>query len=155
MITKKENGQFQLVEAQGWTKVVMSTAQDYSLAHCVSADLQMSGGITPAFKKLYGGFEALKKQERKVGEVAISERNETSFVYHLVTRQNWWDAATPSSMRSCLLRLKEHSQENGVNKLTVPRLGTGEDKLDWPIVKGIIEDVFRDTDIIITAYSTR
>ena len=58
-------------------------------------------------------------------------------------------------MRSCLLRLKEHSQENGVSKLTVPRLGTGEDKLDWPIVKGIIEDVFRDTDIIITAYSTR
>ena len=43
----------------------MATAQDSSLAHCVSADLQMSGGITPAFKKLCGGFEALKKQGSK------------------------------------------------------------------------------------------
>jgi len=43
----------------------MATAQDSSLAHCVSADLQMSGGITPAFKKLCGGFETLKKQGSK------------------------------------------------------------------------------------------
>ena len=40
----------------------MSAPPDSSMAHCVSADLQMSGGITPAFKKLSGGFEELKKQ---------------------------------------------------------------------------------------------
>ena len=58
-------------------------------------------------------------------------------------------------MRSCLLHLREHCQENGVDKLAVPRLGTGEDRLDWLVVKGIIEDVFKDTDITITAYTTR
>ena len=40
----------------------MSTPPDFSMAHCVSADLQMSGAITPAFKKLCRGFEDLKKQ---------------------------------------------------------------------------------------------
>ena len=72
-----------------------------------------------------------------------------------VTRQNWWDSATPSSMRSCLQHLKEHCQENGVQLLTIPRLGSGEDRLDWPFVKEIIEGVFRGTDITITAYTTR
>ena len=58
-------------------------------------------------------------------------------------------------MRSCLQHLKEHCQENGVDKLTILRLGTGEDRLDWPFVKEIIEDAFRGTDITITAYTTR
>lgn len=58
----QQKSQFELVEARGWTKVVMSTPPDSSMAHCVSADLQMSGGITPAFKKLCTGFEELKKQ---------------------------------------------------------------------------------------------
>ena len=61
----QEKGQFQLLEERGWTKVLMSTAPDSSMAHCVSADLQMSGGITPAFKKLCGGFKELKKQGSK------------------------------------------------------------------------------------------
>lgn len=151
----KERGQFKLVEARGWTKVVMGTPSDSSMAHCVSADLQMSGGIMPAFKKMCNGFEELKNQERRVGQIAVSNRNDTSFVYHLVTRSNWWDAATPSSMRSCMEHLREHCQENGVDKLAIPRLGTGEDRLDWPIVKQIIEDVFKDTDISITAYTMR
>lgn len=151
----KGKGQFKMVEERGFTKVVMSTPPDFSMAHCVSADLQMSGAITPAFKKLCRGFEDLKKQERRVGHIVVSERSEASFIYHLVTRQNWWDAATPSSMHSCLEHLKEHCLENEVEKLVVPRLGTGEDRLDWPFVKQIFEDVFKDTDISVTAYTTR
>lgn len=58
-------------------------------------------------------------------------------------------------MRSCMEHLREHCQKNGVDKLAIPRLGTGEDRLDWPIVKQIIEDVFKDTDVSITAYTMR
>ena len=58
-------------------------------------------------------------------------------------------------MHSCLEHLKEHCLENEVEKLVVPRLGTGEDRLDWPFVKQIFEDVFKDTDISVTAYTTR
>lgn len=154
-IKEKDQLLFKLVEKRGFTKVVMATAPDISMAHCVSADLEMKGGITPAFKKLCHGFEELKKQERRVGHVAVSKRNESSFIYHLVTRQNWWDAATPASMRSCLEYLREHCLLNGVDKLVVPRLGTGEDRLDWVFVKQIFEDVFKDTDLSVTAYSTR
>ena len=58
-------------------------------------------------------------------------------------------------MRSCLEYLREHCLLNGVDKIVVPRLGTGEDRLDWVFVKQIFEDVFKDTDLSVTAYSTR
>ena len=58
-------------------------------------------------------------------------------------------------MRACLEQLRIHCQEHGVDKLTIPRLGTGADKIDWPFVRRILEDVFKDTDISITAYTSR
>ena len=72
-----------------------------------------------------------------------------------MTRENWWDHATPSSMRACLEQLRKHCQEHGVDKLAIPRMGTGADKIDWPFVRRILEDVFKDTDISITAYTSR
>ena len=51
----------------------MSTAPDISMAHCVSADLEMKGGITPAFKKLCHGFEELKKQGTGIFFEAVNE----------------------------------------------------------------------------------
>jgi len=72
-----------------------------------------------------------------------------------MTRENWWDHATPSSMRVCLEQLRVHCQEHDVSKLAIPRLGTGADKIDWPFVRRILEDVFKNTDISITAYTSR
>lgn len=72
-----------------------------------------------------------------------------------MTRENWWDHATPSSMRACLEQLRKHCEEHDVDKLAIPRLGTGADKIDWPFVRRIIENVFKDTDISITAYTSR
>jgi len=51
----------------------MATAPDISMAHCVSADLEMKGGITPAFKKLCHGFEELKKQGTGIFFKAVNE----------------------------------------------------------------------------------
>jgi len=55
-----------LFEKRGFTKVLMSTAPDISIdisiAHCVSADLEMKGGITPAFKKLCHDLEQQRNE---------------------------------------------------------------------------------------------
>lgn len=153
--------QFELVEMSGWSRVVLTPDPSTSLAHCVSADFDMSNGIAKKFQKKFGDYQELVKkglhfqEERKVGDIAVLERNESSFVYYLISRENWWDHATPSSMRACLLQLRRHCQENGVNKLAIPRLGTGADRIDWPFVKRIVEEVFKETDISITAYTSR
>ncbi|XP_020616520.1 O-acetyl-ADP-ribose deacetylase 1-like isoform X1 [Orbicella faveolata] len=160
-VDKKSTSRFELVEMSGWSKVVLSPDPVTSLAHCVSADFDMTDGIANKFRKKYGTYEDLIRkglyfqQARQVGDIAVLERNESSFVYYLMTRENWWDHATPSSMRACLEQLRIHCQEHGVDKLTIPRLGTGVDKIDWPFVRRILEDVFKDTDISITAYTSR
>ena len=157
----KNTNHFELVEMSGWSRVVLTPDPSTSLAHCVSADFDMSDGIAKKFKKKFGNYQDLVtkglyfQEEGKVGDIAVLERNESSFVYYLITRKNWWDHATPSSMRGCLMQLRKHCQENGVDKLAIPRLGTGADRIDWPFVKRIVEEVFKETDISITAYTYR
>ena len=55
----------------------MSTAPDISIdisiAHFVSADLKMKGGITPAFKKLCHDLEQLKKRGTGIFFNAVNE----------------------------------------------------------------------------------
>lgn len=146
---------FELVEQRGRPWLLLSQPSEVSLAVCVSADLNMSMGVARDFKRKYGGEKDLKKQFKKVGQVAIQNRNDTSFVYYLITRRNWWDSATLNSMRSSLEILRNHCLENGVKNLAIPRLGTGYDRLEWPFVKDIFEQVFSDCDISVTAYTTR
>lgn len=85
----------------------------------------------------------------------VSHLDKEIFLALQITRENWWDHATPSSMRACLERLRTHCREHGVEKLAIPRLGTGADKIDWPFVKRIVEDIFKETDLSITAYTSR
>ncbi|PFX13928.1 O-acetyl-ADP-ribose deacetylase 1-like [Stylophora pistillata] len=157
----KNTNKFELVEMSGWSRVVLTPDPSTSLAHCVSADFDMSDGIAKKFKKKFGNYQDLVtkglqfQEQGKVGDIAVLERNESSFVYYLITRENWWDHATPSSLRACLMQLRKHSQENRVDKLAIPRLGTGADRIDWPFVKRIVEEVFKETDISITAYTYR
>ena len=58
-------------------------------------------------------------------------------------------------MHSALMDMKRHCVENGVQKVAIPRLGTREDKLDWPVVQVLLENVFKDSGITITAFSSR
>lgn len=50
---------FELVEMSGWSKVVLSPDPVTSLAHCVSADFDMTDGIANKFRKKYGTYEDL------------------------------------------------------------------------------------------------
>ena len=43
--------------------------------------------------------------------------------------------------------MKSKCEELGVNKIAMPRIGCGLDKLDWWKVRDIIFDVLDDTDI--------
>lgn len=56
------------------------------------------------------------------------------------------------TMRQSLEALKEKCQRFGVNKLAIPHIGCGLDKLIWPQVKSLIIEVFSETGITINAY---
>ena len=47
----------------------------------------------------------------------------------------------------------QHAQKHKIEKISIPRLSTGLDKLNWLKVKGIITDAFLNSPIKITVYT--
>ena len=89
---------------------------------------------------------------QKPGGCAILHR-EQRYIYYLVTKERYWNKPTYATLRASLETMKTHCGENGVEHLSMPRIGCGLDGLQWPKVVEIVKDVFKDLDIKITVYT--
>ena len=118
-----------------------------SLCHCISNDKEMGKGIAVSFKKLFGKPDITNG----IGTVSIIQENER-FIYNLVTKSRYFHKPTYESLKSCLIEMKNHAIENNVKNIDMPRIGCGLDRLEWKIVKKNIQEIFEETDIIITVY---
>ncbi len=122
-----------------------------SLAHCVAKDLGMGKGIAIFFKKKYGGVDELRSQDPQIGSVGILERNGI-YIYYLVTKSRSSGYPTLSDLKKSLISMKNHAVRHGVKIISMPRIGSGLDRLDWADVKQTIFDVFNGTGIKIRIY---
>ena len=63
--------------------------QDFSLVHCVSADLRMGRGIAVEFKKRFGQLFELHRQKGRIGDALTLRRRVDeggAWVYYLITK---------------------------------------------------------------------
>ncbi|KAK3519069.1 hypothetical protein QTP70_016358 [Hemibagrus guttatus] len=70
-----------------------------------------------------------------------------------ITKKKYYNKPTYATLKQSLEAMKAHCLENGVSRLSIPRIGCGLDRLSWEKVSVIIENVFQHTDIAITVYS--
>lgn len=131
---------------------LFSCPGDQALAHCISEDCRMGAGIAVLFKKKFKGVEELKQQKKQPGECAVLTRD-GRFVYYLITKKKASQKPTYDSLRKSLEDMKSHCLQNGVTKISMPRIGCGLDRLHWDKVADILEQVFKPTDVTITVYS--
>lgn len=131
---------------------------DYTLAHCISADFKLGAGIAKEFDRrflcrdhLFSEFRASwiprwdKTKERfRGGSIIIYD---TRPIFNLVTKRNYWDKPTLTTIKNALIWMKEQCEMLNIHKVAMPRIGCGLDRQKWSDVKRIIEDVFGDTDI--------
>jgi O-acetyl-ADP-ribose deacetylase (regulator of RNase III) len=123
-----------------------------SLVHCVGEDLKMTKGIAVQFKHRFNGQRSLEQQKKRVGQVAYL-KTEDRYIFHLITKQrSCYDLPSICSLRTCLLELKQLCIELGVHRLSMPKIGSGMDRLDWLQVKGAIKDAFSDTNMVIQVF---
>lgn len=123
----------------------------FKIVHTINADLTYAennnkGENTLAknidkFFRIREALDDLSSIEWEVGEVI-----NTNVVYHLLTKKDRYDEVSYANLQICLENLKRIASDNGDFYLAFPKICCGQDKLDWDIVKPLIEGVFGNTE---------
>ncbi|KAM8709599.1 hypothetical protein ACLKA7_016413 [Drosophila subpalustris] len=141
---------FKLKEVNG---DLFSAGNDYSMCHCVAADLRMGKGIAVKFRNKFGQMAALQKQNVQPGGVAILQHQER-YIYYLITKQSSWGKPTYQLLHSSLSAMQQHMAKHKVQKLALPRIGCGLDGLNWTKVKDMLVEIFGadTTELVVYNY---
>ncbi|XP_016934370.2 ADP-ribose glycohydrolase OARD1 [Drosophila suzukii] len=131
---------------------LFSCRSDYSMCHCVAADMRMGKGIAVKFRNKFGQLLNLEKQNVQPGGVAILQ-DQQRYVYYLVTKKSSWGKPTYELLHSSLVAMRHHMISHQVPKLAMPRIGCGLDGLKWPKVKEIICQVFQSDNVELVVYN--
>ena len=118
-----------------------------SIAHCVSADFQMKRGLASELRQL--SFNT--QQHLPLGSlVSYFDRLNQRYIYHLVTKTRFFHKSTYESLHLSLMALRQHLERYNIRTLSIPRLGSGLDRLHWPSVFSILYRIFSKSQITIT-----
>lgn len=124
---------------------LFSVSNNYYLAHCISSDYALGAGIAVEFNKRFNMRKKLQEKRPskwKYGECILIER-----ILNLITKEKYWHKPTYKSITEALTNMKEICLANNINKIAMPIIGCGLDRLKWEKVSEIIQQVFKDTDI--------
>lgn len=127
---------------------LFTVSKDYTLCHCISADFALGAGIAKRVAELgvRGSLINLYAPCEWNGEGGCLFTSATEWgELNLVTKEKFWHKPTLLTLRQSLNSLKEHLI--GGDKIAMPKIGCGLDRLKWDDVEQIIKDVFADTDV--------
>ena len=127
---------------------LFDVSKEYALAHCVSRDFKMVAGIAKQFKKR---FPEMKKyaicKDYRVGDIVFYVSKNKQLIFNLVTKKRFYQKSTYRTFENSIKNLKIFCDTFDIEKLAIPLLGEGFDKLNWEINKEIIKNTFKDTNI--------
>lgn len=107
--------------------------------HCISQDCKMGAGIAVPMKKK---FHLASLTADKFPDCIYYHG-----VLNLITKKNYWGKPTYQTLEQSLIKMKEIAKENNIDKLVMPKIGCGLDRLQWSKVREILESIFQDTSI--------
>lgn len=141
-------------------KDLFSISDQYYLAHCISADFGMGKGIVIEFNNRFNMKRKLKSkypnylkeysEENRCGDCILEGR-----VLNLITKERYYQKPTYKSLEQSLQAMKNICLHRKVQKIAMPMIGCGLDKLEWGQVSQIIKNIFGDTDMEILVCKLR
>lgn len=129
--------------------------EEYNLAHCISADLKMGAGIAVEFERRFHLKDNMRPIHRPCYDTFLKNGYciQVNNVFNLVTKARYFQKPTYESLREALIRMKQLSYVNNINRIAMPKIGCGLDRLEWERVRETIQEVFEDTDVeIVVCY---
>lgn len=131
---------------------LFSVADEYCLAHCISADFGMGRGIAVEFNTRYDMKATL--QRKYPGYLSAWQNSRASFdcipegrVFNLVTKERYFHKPTYASLAGAVSLMRDCAVKQGVEKIAMPLIGCGLDRLQWVKVSEIIQEIFADTGV--------
>lgn len=131
---------------------LFTAPETHALAHCVSRCFTMGAGIAEKFREKFGSVSELLSQKRNVGETACltchlpnsgeSDKERCRYIFYLVTKDKYYHKPTYTSLRSALLDMRSQAVKLGIKHIAMPRIGCGLDRLEWPLVCKVLEELF-------------
>ena len=123
-----------------------------SLAHAVSEDFSMHGGLAREFRARYGRVEFLRAQRKPVGTCAVLPLK-NRYIFYLVTKPRFYNKPTYSSVRAAFQSLKRLLNELELTQIALPgHVCCGLDKLNWGRIKQILREVFAGSGIVVHVF---
>lgn len=124
--------------------------QGYYIAHSISADMNLGAGIAREIdsrynmeKRLLNFKEFAEIQAEDLVGVCIPIAN----VFNLITKSEAFTKPTYGEILEALRSMRKSAEDNYVECIAMPRIGCGKDRLNWAVVKELIQEVFEDSDI--------
>lgn len=128
---------------------IFTVTQGYYLAHCISADYTLGAGLVKEIdlvydmkKKLNHFYPSRNGSVTHVGDALLVDN-----VFNLVNKIHYYDTATYENLQDALDDMAYQVNEKFIKKLAIPCLGCGKDHLSWEIVKEMVIETFKGTDI--------
>lgn len=121
-------------------------ASDGPKAHCVSQDLRMGAGIAKVFRSKYGRVEELQAQDPQVGNIVWLKDLQ---IFYLVTKPRYFDKPTYKTLNMSLVKLHGMLHQHNIKEIHMPMIGCGLDRLEWPRVKEMLEEVMEGIEVYI------
>lgn len=129
---------------------LFSMPDEYWKVQCISADLVMGKGIAVKFNEFYDMKNIMKKCYGK--EIPWQGHGMCRFVlgtpvFNLITKPYYYFKPSLKTMEEALREMKWYCSYYHVDKLSMPQIGCGLDRLNWEEVSELIQKVFSDTEV--------
>lgn len=122
--------------------------EKYALCHCISSDFALGAGIAKAFAQMGVKKQLCEENQRSWAGRGYCLMTKTNGVVvgNLVTKERYFHKPTLETLRQALEDFREQIIKINVNKIAMPKIGCGLDRLDWADVRNVIREVFEATD---------
>ena len=122
---------------------------DYWLAHCISSDFALGGGIALAFVKRFNMRKMLFEN------FPVLDWHNTGYVrvvpgipvFNLITKQHVYQKPTYKNLVEAVEAMRDYAVTHNIRKIAMPLIGCGIDGLNWIKVSAHVQRIFKDIDI--------
>lgn len=129
---------------------LFNVPSDYLLVHCISQDFALDKGIAVQFNRHYNMRQLLIDNYPEVQQATTFSGGDCLLihrVFNLVTKFHYYDKPTYESLGQALIYMKKQMEQFQIAKIAMPTIGCGLDRLNWKLVKQMLETLFANTPV--------